>query len=157
TVLKLLWSGGVVEQAILTIPQRYPSLAGVVPLALQIVNHQAPRPEMVQLLQDLHQAGYTLLILSNIGTQSLAVLQQRHPTLFRLFQGVIGASASDGYQHKPQAAVWAKFYAQFGGLKPHYLLIDDKSANLQAAAAAGFLTWRFTGVANLRARLLTSQ
>lgn len=153
-VLKLIWAGGVVEQEVLAIATRYPKLQGVIPLLLQVINHQRLKPDMLALLQDLQQAGYQSLIFSNIGEQSLAILGQRYPELFQLFQGAVGASASDGYIHKPQPAAYAKFQAQFASLNRQYLLIDDKSANLRAAQAAGFQTLKFTSATQLRAQLL---
>lgn len=141
-VLKLLFTGGVVEQAVLNIKIKYPKLAGVIPFALKIINHQIPKPEMVQLLQELNSQGYKLLIFSNIGEQSISILKHKYPEIFNLFAGELVASASDNYLSKPQPAAFKKFLAKFSDLN-NFLLIDDRDKNLQAAQACGIQGLKF--------------
>lgn len=130
--LKLLFTGGVVEQAVLNIKIKYPKLAGVIPFALKIINHQIPKPEMVKLLQDLKSQNYTLLIFSNIGEQSISILKHKYPEIFNLFAGELVASASDNYLSKPQPAAFNKFLDKFSDLAPTNSLdtIRDKLCSL---------------------------
>ncbi|HLB94380.1 MAG TPA: HAD family hydrolase [Candidatus Babeliales bacterium] len=161
--LKLLFTGGVVEQAVLNIKIKYPKLTGVIPFALKVINNQIPKPEMVKLLQDLKSQNYTLLIFSNIGEQSIEILKHKYPEIFSLFSGELVASASDNYISKPQPAAFKKFLAKLTFVVParhsiyatagsspmgvsnhnNFLLIDDRDKNLQAAQACGMQVLKF--------------
>jgi HAD superfamily hydrolase (TIGR01509 family) len=146
--LKLLFTGAVVEQAVLNIKTKYPHLAGVIPFALKIINNQIPKPEMAQLLRDLNSQGYKLLIFSNIGEQSISILKQKYPEIFSCFTGELVASASDNYLSKPQPAAFNKFLEKFSDLN-NFLLIDDRDKNLQAAQACGMQVIKFKSSAQL--------
>ncbi len=147
--LKLLFTGAVVEQAVLNIKIKYPKLAGVIPFALKIINNQIPKPEIVKLLKQLNSQGYKLLIFSNIGEQSIELLKQKYPELFNLFMGELVASASDNYLSKPQPAAFNKFLKKFSGLAHNFILIDDRDKNLQAAQACDMQVIKFKSCTQL--------
>ena len=153
--LKLLFTGAVVEQAVLNINPKYPKLIGVIPFALKVINNQIPKPEMVKLLQNLNSQGYKLLIFSNIGEQSINILKQKYPEIFSCFVGELVASAGDNYLSKPAPAAFNKFLQKFSylvnnnqnnilsNLANNFLLIDDRDKNLQAAENCGLQILKF--------------
>lgn len=143
--LKLLFTGAVVEQTVLNIKIKYPKLAGVIPFALKIINNQVPKPEIVKLLFKLNSQGAKLLIFSNIGEQSIAILKQKYPEIFNLFAGELVASASNNYLSKPSQDAFNKFLQKFRNLGSanNFLLIDDRDKNLQAAQACGMQVLKF--------------
>jgi HAD superfamily hydrolase (TIGR01509 family) len=90
---------------------------------------------MVKLLEQLKHAGYEVYALSNWNAESFAVIEQLHPEIFKLFNGVL----ISGHVHmgKPDPKFFELLFKQFNIEKKHALFIDDEISNVDAAEKIG--------------------
>jgi len=144
------------EQIFDKLQQRHPTLKPHRQTFISLGNAQKPNKNMVQLLKDLRAHGYHLYILSNIGPEMLAELDQKYPSLMSLFLGRYTPTAENNYHHKPQP----EFYDEFkhylicqGHKNKRVIFIDDHHDNLEAATKAGFTSIKFTSAKKLRKTL----
>ena len=108
-----------------------------------------PIKPTVKILKQLKKKGYKLYILSNIGEKSLKCIEERHPDVFKLFDGIYTASDRDGYIKKPQPEIYKRYLDKFGQNPNELIFIDDKKSNLTAAKKFGIDTIHFTSAKNL--------
>ena len=142
-VLKLLHTSAVVEEAIMGIGHKYPSLANLIPLALQMANEQVPIEPTVQLMTQLKKSGFKLFVFSNIGEHSAQILQAKYPQIFALFDGILVTTAQDNYLMKPSEQAFVKFLNKFNFSKEQIVFIDDKLSNIDAARKMGISAIQF--------------
>jgi HAD superfamily hydrolase (TIGR01509 family) len=142
-VIKLLATSSVVEKSILDIQAKYPNLASLIPLALQMANEQVLVPQTIELIRKIKKNGHLVFVFSNIGEQSGQILQNKYPTVFDLFDGVLFTSAQDNYICKPNKLAFNKFLQKFNLTKNQVILIDDKQANIDHANQFGIAGIKF--------------
>ena len=107
-------------------------------------------PAMIALLEQVHAAGVPVSLLSN-APRELARVLERHAALkvvtHRLFSADLGLV-------KPEPAI---FTVALGALRADpgdVLFVDDRLANVAAAAASGMRTHHFTGTPACRRAVL---
>jgi FMN phosphatase YigB (HAD superfamily) len=135
-LLKLIVKKGVTEEYIIGLGQKHRSFAQFVPLGIRIANAQKPIRQTVKIAHQLKNKGYTLHILSNIGTTIYADLARSYPEIFQPFDAVIAPCAENNYCGKPHQAFFDQYYKEYSGPK-QLLLIDDKPINIKKAVCAG--------------------
>lgn len=107
-------------------------------------------PGTADVVRDLHAAGVPLFALTNWSHELYPHAPERFPVL-RLFDDVV-VSGTEGVA-KPDPRIY-RIVSDRAGIPPQQLVfIDDKEANVVAAAAAGMDGVLFTGAGALRDEL----
>lgn len=109
------------------------------------------RPGLVALARQLRSQGYPLGLLSNSNGPWLRDLLRQHD-LERLFD-VIVISGEVGLV-KPQPEIFTLTLDQLKVAPSEAIFIDDRSDNVEAAAAVGIKAILYTGETDLKERLL---
>lgn len=130
-ILALRKETKVAEHGFNTLVKKYPELDRYRADFINLTNIQEPNLKTVQLIKDLKTNGYTIVLASNIGNQSLADLQKKFPDIMGLFDIQFKVDETSNYFGKPDP----KYYT---GLKAFVdkkiVFIDDSEKNVKAAA-----------------------
>jgi 2-haloacid dehalogenase len=111
-------------------------------------------PGSVAVLEELSARGVRLLAITNWPGETFPAGRERFGFLDR-FEGVV-VSGDEGVA-KPDPRLFGILAERYGVDPPTSLFVDDAPANVEAAAALGFATERFTDAASLRDRLVKEQ
>jgi putative hydrolase of the HAD superfamily len=109
----------------------------------------SPEPAVLELLEELHDGGTRLALLSNAGFDFGDPF--RFSPLGSLMETVIVSAELDLI--KPDPEIYRRAMTQLGTDPAHTAFIDNRADNVEAAAALGIAAHHFTGVAGLRAFL----
>ena len=104
-------------------------------------NMLSPLPGMAGVVSQTLDAGYRVYLLSNAG-RKISEHREIIPHIGR-FDGVV-FSGDEGLV-KPDPALYRRLTDRYGLTPEECLFIDDNEANLAAAAALGWQTYRFAG------------
>jgi putative hydrolase of the HAD superfamily len=104
----------------------------------------APIPDSVALLRRLHAAGHTLYFLSNMPAPYADHLQAHNDFMACFTDGVFSGRV---HHNKPERAIFDLAAARFGGAPGELLFLDDHLPNVEAAHAAGWQAFQYTGAA----------
>jgi putative hydrolase of the HAD superfamily len=110
-------------------------------------------PGTVDLIEELHEGGTRLAILSNAGFDFSSGF--RRSPMASFFERVFVSAEMDAI--KPDAAIYAEVARELGIQLGEMIFIDNKAVNTDAAAALGVTTHHFTGVEHLGAFLRSLQ
>lgn len=102
-------------------------------------------PATVDLIEELHNGGTRLAILSNAGFDFSSGF--RRSPMGLLFERVFVSAEMDAI--KPDPAIYADVAAELGIPLTEMIFIDNKAANTDAAAQLGVTTHHFTTVEGL--------
>ena len=122
----------------------------------QAIDLQEPIPATEALVRDLKAAGYRLYVLSNMAREFIAHLR-RFP-VYGLFDGEV--ISCEEQTVKPEPRIYRILLDRYGLAPEETLFIDDRPANLEAAARFGIHGFLFdhrdpaASCAGLRERLL---
>ena len=119
----------------------------IVKLIAFIKEFLVPKPETVELLQELRDRGHRIFCLSNICTEIYQHVAARYP-FFREFEDVI--VSAEVKLAKPDPEIFRYMLQRFGIRPEQTLFIDDMPANVQSAARLGIRTVRFTEISDCR-------
>lgn len=106
-------------------------------------------PGTLDLIEQLHDGGTRLAILSNAGFDFSSPF--RRSPMARFFERVFVSAEMDAI--KPDPAIYAEVAAELGISLDRMVFIDNKAINTDAAAALGVTAHHFTGVDGLDAFL----
>lgn len=106
-------------------------------------------PGTVDLIEELHDGGTRLAILSNAGFDFASGF--RFSPIGSYFERVFVSAEMDAI--KPDPAIYIEVAAELGIPLADMVFIDNKAANTEAAARLGVTTHHFTGVEGLGAFL----
>lgn len=113
-----------------------------------------PIAETVEILRALIDQRRPVYALTNWAADTFAVTRKLPGYEFLgWFKGIV--VSGEEKIAKPDPRIWEIVLARFGLAAGDTLFIDDSSRNIEAAAALGFDTIRFTSPAALRAELET--
>lgn len=118
--------------------EKYPGLSNFEQDFHDVANAYEPIAEMVDVISELKNKGYTLYILSNIGGKTFELFKKKFPDLFKYFCGAYTPCKENNYNCKPNIT----FYQEFKQFIAHKdrdkqcIFIDDLEENLQAALAS---------------------
>ena len=107
-------------------------------------------PGTVPLLEELDALGVRLLAITNWPGETFPAARERFPFLAR-FEAIV-VSGDEGVT-KPDPRLFGVLVDRHGVEPGRSLFVDDAERNVEAAAALGFATERFTDAAALGARL----
>jgi epoxide hydrolase-like predicted phosphatase len=116
----------------------------------RLYRHRGLRPEMHQLLRELH-GRYRLAVLSNTSRSELASYLAERRGLAGLFDVVI--SSAEAGLAKPEPEIYVLVLKRLGVRSNEALFIDDLSRNTKVAEAMGVPSIIFTTPAALRDEL----
>ncbi len=102
-------------------------------------------PGTLRLIEELHEGGTRLAILSNAGFDFASGF--RYSPMGQYFDRVFVSAEMDAI--KPDPAIYLEVAAQLGIRPVDMVFIDNKSVNTDAAAALGATVHHFTGVDGL--------
>ena len=105
----------------------------------------------VDILAAVRATGVPVYALSNWSAETFPVTRGRYPFL-DWFDGVL-ISGELGVA-KPDARMFQALIDRYGVVPERSVFIDDIAANVEAAAAMGFVTIRFQGADDLRRSLM---
>jgi 2-haloacid dehalogenase len=108
-------------------------------------------PGSVAVLEELSGAGVRLLAITNWPGETFPAARERFGFLGR-FEGVV-VSGDEGVT-KPEPRLFEILVDRYGVDPSGSLFVDDAPANVEAAAALGFATERFTDAPALRERIV---
>lgn len=108
-------------------------------------------PGSVPVLEELAAAGVRLLAITNWPGETFPAARARFPFLAR-FEAIV--VSGDERVRKPDPRLFSVLVQRYDVDPPAALFVDDAPANIEAAAALGFRTERFTDAAALRDRLV---
>jgi 2-haloacid dehalogenase len=103
--------------------------------------------ETVVLLAELRDRGVPLFALSNWSAETFDLVRHQFPFM-EWFDGIV-LSGEVGVI-KPDARIFAELQTRYGLEPATTLFIDDNSANVDGALAAGLQAVRFESAATLR-------
>jgi putative hydrolase of the HAD superfamily len=106
-------------------------------------------PGTVELLDQLHEGGTRLALLSNAGYDFAGPL--RFSPMARYFEQVFISAELD--ELKPEAAIYRHVMGELGITATQMVFVDNKSVNTDAAATLGITVHHFVGVDDLAAFL----
>lgn len=106
---------------------------------LEAIARQEPIKPTEELIRSLKDAGYKLYVLSNMSREFIAFL--RHFPVYDLFDGEI-VSCEVGAV-KPEPEIYELLLARYSLDPAETLFIDDRKANIAAAAEFGIATQLF--------------
>ncbi len=92
-----------------------------------------------RLIAELHERGYRLLVLSNMSLEFIEFIRQL--PIYRYFSGEV-VSCEEGVV-KPEAGIYKILLERYSIEPADALFVDDRPANLEAAAAHGIQTHLF--------------
>ncbi len=92
-----------------------------------------------QLLEELHAKGYRLLVLSNMSLEFITFIRQL--PVYKYFSGEV-VSCEEG-SVKPEPEIYKIILERYNVDPSDALFVDDRPANLEAAAAQGINTILF--------------
>ncbi|MFR9534001.1 MAG: HAD family phosphatase [Rikenellaceae bacterium] len=92
-----------------------------------------------QLLEELHAKGYRLLVLSNMSLEFITFIRQL--PVYKYFSGEV-VSCEEG-SVKPEPEIFKIILERYNVDPSDALFVDDRPANLEAAAAEGINTILF--------------
>jgi putative hydrolase of the HAD superfamily len=110
----------------------------------------APLPASLRLLEELAALGVPLYCLSNMHASNTQYLTERYD-FFAHFRDVVFSALVN--LMKPEPAIYELAARRFGVAPGHCVFVDDSSANVAAARAAGWQAIRFTDAAACRQQL----
>ena len=99
----------------------------------QAIDLQEPVPATEALVRDLKVAGYRLYVLSNMAREFIAHLR-RFP-VYGLFDGEV--VSCEVLTVKPERRIYEILLERYGLDASETLFVDDRAANIEAAAAVG--------------------
>ncbi|MGP4016775.1 HAD family hydrolase [Saccharopolyspora sp. 5N708] len=108
-------------------------------------------PETLRLLEELHQQGVTMAVLSNAPSSFGRVAEQE--TWARLFKHLI--FSGDLRVAKPDAQIWRHLLDTIDAPAAECLFFDDRQENVDGALVAGLHAERWQGAAAARDTLRT--
>jgi len=108
-------------------------------------------PGSVPVLEELAAAGVRLLAITNWPGETFPAARARFPFLAR-FEAIV--VSGDERVRKPDPRLFSVLVERYGVDPPAALFVDDAPANVEAAAALGFRTARFTDAVALRDRFV---
>jgi FMN phosphatase YigB (HAD superfamily) len=152
-ILEAVFTKKVIEQFIEEIAIKNPSLTTIKPLLLDMANAQKEHKAVVALIKMLKNKGYPIIAFSNIGEQSILILQKKFPDTFALFDHIINATSQDGYISKPSLAAFQKLTAVIPKNKK-IIFVDDTAENIIQAHAHGIYVLPFFNATSLERMLL---
>ena len=110
-------------------------------------------PATLDLIEELHEGGTRLAILSNAGFDFSSPF--RRSPMAQFFERVFVSAEMDAV--KPDPAIYAEVAAELGIPLDRMVFIDNKAVNSDAAAALGVTAHHFTGAEGLDAFLRSLQ
>ena len=148
------------DQGSISIPEYWATLAGELGTAWSASTVHALwvadfrswwslEPGTVDLIEELHDGGTRLAILSNAGFDFSSPLRRSPMAAF--FERIFVSAEMDAI--KPDPAIYAEVAAELGISLDAMVFIDNKAINTDAAAQLGVTTHHFTGVEGLDAFL----
>ncbi len=156
-VIKTLWrlrtKESVVEEYIMRLAKESKHFREFIPLGIEVANAQKPIPHTIELVKQLHAAGYRLDIISNIGNIIYYDLAEKFPDIFALFSNIHVAQAQTNYLAKPHPQVYERYQERHNTDNCNIVFIDDKRKNLRAAAEFGMTGILFTNAHDLEDHL----
>jgi HAD superfamily hydrolase (TIGR01509 family) len=146
--INLWFSTIVLEEFITKMMDDFPKINKNRQAALLTANAQKPIIPMIDLVKKLKQDGSQIYIFSNIGNESIAILQEKLPDIFKLFDGVYNATSKKKYLAKPNPQSFIDFLNAFNLVPTEQLVfVDDKQKNIDTAASLGMATVKVKKIA----------
>ncbi|OGB97603.1 hypothetical protein A3F06_03670 [candidate division TM6 bacterium RIFCSPHIGHO2_12_FULL_36_22] len=116
-----------------------------------LINSYKLDSDTVHLLESLRDAGYKLIFFSDMLPETLAIQQQRHPELFKLFYAINIREPKNKFASKLKAFRFIHLKEtlpqELGFTPQHYIFLDDKKGNIKEAYKAGICSILFTNAA----------
>jgi 2-haloacid dehalogenase len=109
-----------------------------------------PIQASVEILQELHEAGFCLYGLSNWPAEKFPLVRRKY-AFFSWFDDII--VSGEVHLAKPDARIFRLLLDRIARPASECLLIDDSRSNIQAAQALGFRTILFRSPQQLREQL----
>ncbi|MFI3281500.1 MAG: HAD family phosphatase [Rikenellaceae bacterium] len=103
------------------------------------INMQEAIEPTAKLIEELHERGYQLLVLSNMSLEFIQFIRQL--PIYRFFSGEV-VSCEEGTV-KPEPEIFRILIERYNIDPSQALFVDDRVANLEAAAAQGINTVLF--------------
>jgi len=133
--ISCLWYGDHIEEVCLEQKEENPEMWE---LFLKMANSQLPTPEVISIIKNLKKLGYSILMMSNIGEETLKDLRFKLPyelSLFNVIQCTLQSTLQ--YIQKPNIAFY-KFFADTHLVGKRAIFIDDKSENIAVVTSLGY-------------------
>jgi len=151
TLIKMLLNSPADEEFYDIFQKRRPIL---LPLIIEITNAQKVIPGMESLIQELHNQGYTLHILSNIGPRRFKELSADFPKIINYFSKYqIVNPETKPIIKKPNTEFFKKYLAENAKQNQKIIFIDDNKKNILAARSLGINAIRFKSTQQLQTQL----
>jgi 2-haloacid dehalogenase len=111
-----------------------------------------PMPGMVDLVDELHDAGVPLFAITNFSGEFFAPFRAREAAMFDRFRDIV--VSGDERLMKPDPAIYRLALSRFGLTPGEALFVDDNAANVAGARDVGIRAHHFHDAARLRAELV---
>jgi len=149
-----LRKGAIAEELLYKLAKDFPQFEKLLPTGFNVINSQKPVWPMVDLLRELKSKGYELHVLSNIGQNSVQMMQDLFPDIFCYFDKIMASTADDNYIKKPDIKAYQKYLKIFGLDPKDVIFIDDRLKNIKAAQMADISSILFKNPKKLKIKLI---
>jgi len=149
-IIKLTYNKAIAEQYIVGLGEKHTSLQPYVQLGIKIANCQKINHNVIQIIKELKNRGYTLHMFSNIGTIICKQFEQKEPEIFQYFDDFILPSKQNGYLRKPHHNAFVNYLEKVKNAQKQVLFIDDKTRNTKKSHKYGIIGIQFKNHVQLR-------
>jgi HAD superfamily hydrolase (TIGR01509 family) len=122
------------------------------PLMLKIASQQQPMPGMQEIVDALHEMGYSMRTATNMSVKEFKATQENNQELFEHFQedGFMVDVTEENFPRKPSVAYFEKYHARHNaeGAKK-IIFIDDKLKNCSASQKTDMTSIHFKNAQQL--------
>lgn len=146
------------EKFVQAVAEKYPSMARYEQMGIELVSAYEPNRAVVLLMLELKKRGHPLIVASNIGPRSYALLAQRYPEIFDQFDEVVVADPAHGHRkpHESYFAYVAGLMTNRYGGSVSIFFVDDIMENVQSARQhSQFHAYTFSSAEALREHLIS--
>lgn len=121
---------------------------------IALANKQRIKPGMLEILQQLKNAGYTLVLASNISEKTLIEISKQAPfkTLLSLFDATLTPTVANNHLAKPMPTYFITLKNRYPDKQIFF--VDDSLTNIKAAKRVGLVTHHFKNSQALKKDLL---
>jgi HAD superfamily hydrolase (TIGR01509 family) len=125
--------GAIAEELLYKLAKDFPQFEKLLPTGFNVINSQKPIIGTVEIIKNLKRKGYKVHVLSNIGENSMKMMQEMFPDIFKHFDALMASNALDNYIKKPDSRAYEKYINIFNLNREDVIFIDDRQKNIKAA------------------------
>lgn len=151
---QLISEGRTSEYVFNKLVEEYPNLSQYKNDFYMVSNSYEPDEDVVEILKELWEKGFSLYVLSNIGQDSLEHCKAQYPEVFSFFKDAYVPGRHNNYNCKPYCGFFKEFRTYLENKKneadKQIIFVDDLRENVEAALKCGLMCIHYHCVEDFR-------